>query len=131
MTCLVARGLSVDLQILDNKASSTYQEAITFKRNATFQLVSPDMHHRNWAERTICTFKDHFLVILADIDAAFPPYVWDLLLPQAELTLNLLQQATLNPGISVWDIFQAPFNFNKTPLGPVGCSVLIHAKPAI
>jgi hypothetical protein len=31
MTRLVARGLSVDLQILDNKASSTYKEAITFK----------------------------------------------------------------------------------------------------
>jgi hypothetical protein len=35
MTCLVARGLSADLQILDNKASSAYKEAITFKWNAT------------------------------------------------------------------------------------------------
>jgi hypothetical protein len=30
MTCLAARGLSVDLQILDNKASTEYKEAITF-----------------------------------------------------------------------------------------------------
>jgi hypothetical protein len=44
MTCLAAHGLSVDLQILDNKASSAYKEAITFKWNATFQLVPPDMH---------------------------------------------------------------------------------------
>jgi hypothetical protein len=36
MTRLVARGLSVDLQILDNKASAAYKEAITFKWNATF-----------------------------------------------------------------------------------------------
>ncbi len=36
MTCLAARGLSFDLQILDNKASSAYKEAITFKWNATF-----------------------------------------------------------------------------------------------
>jgi hypothetical protein len=85
MTCLAARGLSIDLQILDNKASSAYKEAITFKSNATFQLVPLDMHRCNWAERTICTFKDHFLAILAGIDAAFPPYLWDLLLPQAEL----------------------------------------------
>ncbi len=27
-------------------------------------------------------------------------------------------------------VFQGPFDFNKTPLGPVGCRVLIHAKPA-
>ena len=53
MTRLAAQGLSVDLQILDNKANSAYKEAITF------QLVPPDMHPRNWAEPAICTFKDH------------------------------------------------------------------------
>ncbi len=90
MTRLVARGLSVDLQILDNKASLAYKEAITFKWNATFQLVPPAMHCRNQAERAIRTFKDRFLAILAGIDAAFPPYLWVLLLPQAELTVNLL-----------------------------------------
>jgi hypothetical protein len=36
----------------------------------------------------------------------------------------------LNPRISAWEFFQGPFDFNKTPLGPVGCRVLIHAKPA-
>jgi hypothetical protein len=96
MTCLAARGHSIDLQILDNKASSAYKEAITFKWNATFQLVSLDMHHCNRVECTICTFKDHFLAILA-IGSAFPPYLWNLLLPQAKLTLNLPRQATLNP----------------------------------
>jgi hypothetical protein len=100
MTRLAARGLSVDLQILDNEASMAYKEAIILKWKVTFQLVPPDMHRRNWAERAIRTFKDHFLAILAGVDAAFPPYLWDLLLPQAELTLNLLRQATLNPRIS-------------------------------
>jgi len=38
MTRLAARGLSVDLQILDNEASSAYKEAITFKWNATLSL---------------------------------------------------------------------------------------------
>jgi hypothetical protein len=129
-TCLVASGLSVDLQILDNIASSAYKEATTFKQNVTFLLAPPDMHCRNQVEHAICTFKDHFLTILAGVDAPFPPYLWDLLLPQAELTLNLLRQALLNPWISVWEFFQGPFNFNKTPLGPAGCCVLIHAKPA-
>jgi hypothetical protein len=88
------------------------------------------MHCRNRAERAICTFKDHFLAILSGVYAAFPPYLWDLLLQQAELTLNLLRQSMLNPQISAWEFFQGPFDFNKTPLGPVGCRVLIHAKPA-
>ncbi len=45
MTCLASRGLSVDLQILNNEASTEYKEAITFKWNTKFQLVPPDMHH--------------------------------------------------------------------------------------
>ncbi len=88
------------------------------------------MHRQNQAERAICMFKDHFLEILAGVDSAFPPYLWDLLLPQAELTLNLFCQATLNPRTSTWEFFQGPFDFNKTPLGLVGCCVLIHAKLA-
>jgi hypothetical protein len=130
MTRLAARSLAVNLQILDNEGSTAYKEAITFKWNAKFQLIPPDMHRRNQAERAICTFKNHFLSILVGVDGAFPQYLWDLLLPQAELTLNLLRQATLNPRISAWEFFQGPFDFNKTPLGPVGCQVLIHAKPS-
>jgi hypothetical protein len=87
------------------------------------------MHCRNQSERTIHTFKEHFLAILASVNAAFPPFLCNLLLPQAELTL-ILWQATLNPRISAWEFFQGPFNFNKMPLGPVGCCILIHAKPA-
>ena len=64
------------------------------------------------------------------VNTAFPLYLWDLLLPQAKLTVNLLQQATINPKISAWEYFNGTFDFNKTPLAPVGCRVLIHAKPA-
>jgi hypothetical protein len=103
MTCLSGRGLLVDLQILNNEASMAYKEAITFKWNAKFQLVPLDMHRQNQAECTICTLKDHFLAILASIDFVFPPYLWYLLLPHAELPLNLLSQAMLNPRISTWE----------------------------
>jgi hypothetical protein len=129
MTQLAAQGLLVDLQIFDNKASAAYKQAITFTWKAKFQLVLPDMHQQNRAEWAIRTFKDHFIAILAGVDTNFLPYLWDLLLPQAKLTLNLLWQATLNPRIFAWEYFQSPFYFNKTPLGPVGCRVLIHAKP--
>ncbi len=90
MTRLAARGLSVDLQILDNEASAAYKQAIKFTWQSKFQLVPPEMHCCNRVERAIRTFKDIFLSILAGVDQSFPPYLWDLLLPQAELTLNLL-----------------------------------------
>jgi hypothetical protein len=109
MTCLAARGLLVDLQILNNKASVEYKEAITFKWNAKFQLVLPDMHHQNWAECAICTFKDHFLAILAGIDSAFPPYLWDLLLPQADSPPIFFVRPCSIQGL-------AHGNFSKVPL---------------
>ena len=90
------------------------------------------MHCGNQAEHAICTIKNHFLAILVEVDSDFPPHIWDLLLPQAKLALNLLRQSTIHPRISAWEFFhfQGPFDFIKMPLGPVGCWVLIHAKPA-
>jgi hypothetical protein len=99
MTRLHNRGHTVDLQVLDNKASAT----ITQTWKATYQLVPPNMHRRNAAERAMPTFKDHFLAILASVDPAFPKSHWDLLIPHAELTLNLLRQAMVTPTFSAWE----------------------------
>ena len=118
---LAAKGLNVDLQILDNEASAAYKYAITFKWKATLQLLPLDVHRRNRAERAIRTFKDHCLAILAGVDPKFPAYLWDLLLPQAEHTLNLLWKSHINPRISAWELFHGPLDFDKTPLAPIGC----------
>ena len=53
MTRLTSRGLAVDLQILDNEASAAYKRTITDTWKCKFQLVPPDMHRRNRAERAI------------------------------------------------------------------------------
>eukprot|EP00804_Cyclotella_cryptica_P030727 CCRYP_009139-RA/>CCRYP_009139-RA protein AED:0.22 eAED:0.22 QI:0/0/0/1/0/0/4/0/733 len=79
-------------------------------------------------ERAIQTFKAHFLSILAGVDVSFPNYLWDKLLPQTELTLNLLRQATISPSLSAWEAFHGIFNYDATPLGPMGCPVIIHNK---
>ena len=60
------------------------------------------MHHRNAAERAICTFKAHFMVTLEESCAQFPKILWNQLLEQAELTLNLMRQATSDPRKSAW-----------------------------
>ena len=60
------------------------------KENITYQLVPPHNHRANAAERAIQTFTSHFKSILATADPDFPLAQWDLLLPQTNLTLNLL-----------------------------------------
>jgi hypothetical protein len=131
MARLAACGLLVDLNIRDNEASADFKRVITKSWKTKFQLVPLDMHQRNKAKRMIRHFKNHFLFILAGVNATFPPYLWDLLLPQAKLTVNLLRQNKINPKISTWEFVNGPFDLNKTPLAPVGCRVLIHAKPTM
>jgi hypothetical protein len=100
MTRLTNKGHLDNLQILDNEASTEYKRTIKTKWKACFQLVPPHVHRRNQAERVIRTFKDLFIAILAGINKTFPKSLWDLLLPQAEMTVNLLRQSTILPTMS-------------------------------
>ena len=61
---LKQRSHNVDLQVLDNEASAAYKKEITETWGGKFQLVPPNMHQRNAAERAIHTFKSHFLAVL-------------------------------------------------------------------
>ena len=128
MRRLKTRGLTVDMQVMDNEVSEKFLRNITEVWKCKFQKVPPDMHRRNKAERAIRTFKAHFITILACVDQSFPRNRWDLLLPQAEITINLLRQSRLYPNISAWEHFNGPFNFDATPLGPPGCKIIAHAK---
>ena len=129
MTRLQERGHAVDLQVLEKEASAEYRRTITQPWKGKFQLVPPDVHCRNAAEHAIRTFKAHFLASIAGVDRAFPSSLWDTLLPQMELTLKLLRQATLAPEISAWEYYKEPINYDATLLSPIGCKVAIHNKP--
>ena len=99
MRRLADRGHEVDVKILDNEVSTDFKRTIVEDWGATYQLVPPNIHQRNIAERAICTFKSHFLSVLAGVDPTFPKFMWVNLLVQTELTLNILSQATLNPSM--------------------------------
>jgi len=66
------------------------------------------------------------------MDKQFPIHLWDCLLPQAELTLNLLHGSHLNPQLSTWAQLHGPFDFNCTPIAlPPGMHIIIHEKPSV
>lgn len=56
---------------------------------------------------------------------------WDLFIKQAKLTLNLLLNANLNPKLSAYAYMKSPFDFNTTPLAPLGAECLIHKKTSV
>ena len=105
MQRLKDRGLTTDLHILDNEASWYYKATIKDKWGVFFQLVPPNIHRRNVAEREIRTFKAHFLAILSGVAPDFPQFLWDVILLQTEITLNLLRQSTVNQTLFAWEYF--------------------------
>ena len=70
------------------------------------------MHRRNVAKKMIQNFKAHFLSILTGVSSTFPNFLWEKLLPQTELTLNLLRQSDIAPAISAWEHFNGPSNIS-------------------
>ena len=87
------------------------------------------MHWRNDAERAVRNFKNRFIAALCTVDPLFPFYVWDRLLPQVTMTLNMLRRSQLNPGLSAYEQVYGIHNFELTPLAPLRCKVKIHGKP--
>ncbi|KAI2490331.1 hypothetical protein MHU86_24250 [Fragilaria crotonensis] len=129
-TLLTSRGLKPQLQRLDNEASTALKSFMT-NHEVDFQLVPPHVHRRNAAERAIRTFKNHFIAGLCSTDRNFPLHLWDRLLPQALLSLNLLRSSRINPKLSAWAQVHGAFDFNRTPLAPPGTRVLIHEPSTV
>ena len=124
---LMQTGHVIKHYVLDNECSFDLKRAIK-KQGMTFQLVPPHNHRQNAAERAIKTFKAHFLSTLATADPQFPIAEWDRLIPQSEMTLNLLRQSRCNPRLSAFVYLQGQHNFSKNPIAPPGTRVIIHRK---
>ena len=126
MQRLTEKRHQVDVQILDNEVSTKFRKTNMDDWNETYQLVHPNVHQRKIVERSIRTFKEHFISVLDVVDPTFPKFMWDNLLVQTELTINLLRQAKLNPSMSTREYFNSAFDFTATPLAPIGCKLIIQ-----
>jgi hypothetical protein len=124
---LTVKGFKPKLQTLDNEASAALKNFFT-ANDIDYQLVPPHCHRRNASERAIRTFKEHFVAGISSVYPAFPLHLWDRLLPQAEITLNLLRTSRLHPQLSAAAHFHGLVDYNKTAFAPPGCKVIAHEK---
>ncbi len=83
-------GILPKKHVLDNEVSEIIKNHIRDTCKLDMELVPPGCHRRNAAKVAICNFKAHFLSILAGVANNFPPNLWDWLLPQTEITINLI-----------------------------------------
>jgi hypothetical protein len=111
---------------LDNETSALFKDHIEHTEQLIYQLVPPRDHRTNPCERAIQTFKSHFIAMLSGSDPNFPTNCWDLLIPQANITLNLLRRSTMQPKLSAYAQIHGQYDFNRTPLAPAGCLVKVY-----
>jgi hypothetical protein len=116
-TKLTTRGLQQKLTRLDNQASQLLKSYFHDK-NTNFQLVPPYSHIKNTAERAIRSFKDHLIPGICSTDKAFPMHLWDRLLPQAVITLNMLRISQINPKLSSSTHIDGKYDYNRAPMAP-------------
>jgi hypothetical protein len=117
---LTSKGFKPKLNVMDNACSRAVQKYIKSTK-ADIQLVNPDDHHRvNACERAIQTWKNHWIAGLSTLDPTCPLQLWCQFIEQGQDTLNMLRKARVNPKLSAYAILEGQFDFNKTPLAPVG-----------
>ena len=123
-------GIKPKMHILDNECSEEFKQAIE-GNNMKYQLVPPHNHRRNIAERAIQTFKAHFISTLCGVDPNFPLALWCYLLPQAEMTLNMLRPSRTTPNVSAYAHLHGQHDYNAHPLAPLGMQCEMHVMPDV
>ena len=119
-------GHHLKVQILDNETSEslfTYFDT----QNIAYQPVPPNQKRANAAERSIQSFRRHFLSLPATTHPSSPINHWPALFPQAELTLNLQRPYADLQSISAYNgIYREPYDFLSHPIAPCGTLIVLH-----
>ena len=126
----LSKGITPHYERLDNE-TSTQLTTFCQSQGITIQYVPPHDHRANKAERAIRTWKNHFISILCTCDPDFPFEAWDLLIPQAELTLNLLRSSSFSLNTSAWHSLHGLYVFDHEPIAPPGMKILCFEDPTV
>ena len=122
------RGIISKHQVLENGISEAYKAEIELT-SMTYQLVLPDDHRRNMAEKAIQTWKNHFVSVMSAAAATFPRHLWSQEIPQADRQVILLRQSNIHPTISTYAQVYGQQNYSAYPFLPIGIENLFHDKP--
>ena len=72
--------------------------------------------------------KNHFTSNLHGCDKDFLAYKWCEIMHEYEMTLNMLQRSRINPKMSAYTQLFGEFDYNQTPLAPLGTKEFVHER---
>ena len=74
--------------------------------------------------------KGHFKSILMGVNKSVPMTLWDRLVLQAALTLNLMRKSLIALNFLAYAYLNGLFDYNAMPLASLGCAVQVHEAMA-
>ena len=114
--------------MLDNEISNEYKNAI-IENKMEYELVPKGQHRRNIAEKAIQTWKAHDIGVFSGMDMKCPLFLWDLMLKQIDMQVNMLRQSNITPRISAHAHLHGQHDFNRHPLAPLDIEVHSYVLP--
>ena len=94
-----------------------------------YELVPKGQHCRDIAEKAIQTWKAHTISVFSGMDSKCPLFLWDLMLEQIDMQVNMLWQSNTTPKISADAHLHGQHDFNRHPLAPLGIEVHSYIPP--
>ena len=123
------RGYKPKLHKMDNETSKDVEDFIV-SQQAKQQYTPPDMHHTTSAERALQTYKFCMKSTTASLPPTFPISLCCRLLPQLDLSVNIVHKCWQNPLMSAWTAMEGEYHFDSTPIAPPGTEMRMHEKPS-
>ena len=119
------RGFVMHLDMFDNEALIIHRDVVEAS-GSKCKMVPRNVRRINRAERSMHMLKEYFLRVLTVVEKNFTMSIWDHLIPQVVIGLNLSRQINFHPQLSLWALYNGQFDFNASPMGPQECRVLTH-----
>ena len=123
------RGERGTIMRMDNEVSNELKEFFA-RQNPPIkmELVPPNQHRADQAERHIQSAKNHIISALANASPTFPTEkAFEFTFFGCETTLNILRASGISPYMSAYHQLHGKYDYYKNPLAPPGTRVAVHA----
>jgi len=122
----ISKGIRIEFARTDNESSKELEKWGAEKSPPIkFQKVPPHVHRGNRSEKEVGTTKNHLISMINTAHPEYPLRGWEHIVPQAEITLNLLRQSGISYYMSAYQQLHGTYDFVKHPMAPSGTKVIV------
>ena len=105
------------------------QSKYSLKKKIDEQFVKPHNYRVNAAKPAVKAVKYHTIAALTTVNPTCLLQLWNKMVPQIQDTLNTLRTSQQNSKILAYEHMEGSFDWNQTPLAPLGCRPVVYSKP--